>query len=282
MSSPAGKNSHEADRSSTTSRRFLTPPSRGMQRLSPSPQTLPNFQFSQGSETTPRHSSPSQAFSFSFGGASSPAVQFNSSPTPPLQLFPDTSRTQINADFTFRSLHNASPTPSPQPSPRQSARPTPAQPLWLSQPDFNFSSLTFNEKQATPSVDSTAERPLGPELLFAHPNLGSGNTNSVNQDSNKLNESTISTAVYEPVPYNVLDEQAPAHPLFTATFQSALKAGTDIAKAMASTIRNVDPSLDSDHDLQRFLQDAEELSSFSSHDTRTIAVLGDSGQGRLF
>ncbi len=81
--------------------------------------------------------------------------------------------------------------------------------------------------------------------------------------------------------YDVRDEEAPLEPFFTSVFQTALRNGLVIANKVVSAIENLASSSEPSSDLERLSKDARNLGTFESSDTRTIAVLGDSGEGNL-
>ncbi|KAI5462790.1 hypothetical protein BGZ63DRAFT_352526, partial [Mariannaea sp. PMI_226] len=79
--------------------------------------------------------------------------------------------------------------------------------------------------------------------------------------------------------YHVEDEVTPPHALFTDTFQKALKDGTKIANDTVDAMER-GAQTESDEDFNSLLEDARSLCTFQGTDTRTIAVLGDSGEGK--
>jgi hypothetical protein len=81
-------------------------------------------------------------------------------------------------------------------------------------------------------------------------------------------------------PYDVGSEEPPLEPFFASPFQTALQRGLDIAKDAADAMETAGQSLVEGGDLQRLINDAKGLSTFKSSYTRTIAVLGDSGEGK--
>ncbi|RDL37034.1 Uncharacterized protein BP5553_04467 [Venustampulla echinocandica] len=81
-------------------------------------------------------------------------------------------------------------------------------------------------------------------------------------------------------PYIVGSEEAPLEPFFTSTFQTALQRGLDIAKDAASAMEEAGLSIVEGGVLQRLISDAKGLSTFKGPGTRTIAILGDSGEGK--
>lgn len=81
-------------------------------------------------------------------------------------------------------------------------------------------------------------------------------------------------------PYDVGSEEPPLEPFFASSFQTQLQRGLDIAKDAADAMETARQSLVEEADLQRLINDAKGLSTFKSSDTRTIAVLGDSGEGK--
>lgn len=80
-------------------------------------------------------------------------------------------------------------------------------------------------------------------------------------------------------PYDVRDEEAPLETFFTPVFQTALQNGLSIANKVDTAIETLFGSSQASSDLERLLKDARRLGIFQSSDTRTIAVLGDSGEG---
>jgi hypothetical protein len=86
------------------------------------------------------------------------------------------------------------------------------------------------------------------------------------------------------IPYDTRTELAFPHALFTSVFQDALKEGPNIAQKAVKAIEKMqagNPGI-LDSDVSKFLDDAKDLQQFQGSDTRTIAVLGDSGEGKKF
>jgi hypothetical protein len=84
----------------------------------------------------------------------------------------------------------------------------------------------------------------------------------------------------QPTPYDVRDEAGPDEPFYTVKFQSALKSGMELAKDAQEVLERfveVQPN-STIGDLKTM---AEVLSKYQNSDTKTIAVLGDSGEGRF-
>jgi len=92
--------------------------------------------------------------------------------------------------------------------------------------------------------------------------------------------STVSTDANDRTraPYDTKDEPAPTAPFYTTAFQSALKDGVGIAREAAEAFVTA-CALDDSPALQRLKSMAEDLSKYRSSETKTIAVLGDSGEG---
>ncbi|KAF4335290.1 hypothetical protein FBEOM_10865 [Fusarium beomiforme] len=188
--------------------------------------------------------------------------------------------------FSFQSLHNMTPLPSRSPSPLPSCE-TPPRPQTS---QLNLSFLTPPAR--TTRAQSTSNSQV-PPFLF---NSLSSPASDSRQRSLSFVSSTVSTpsrtqletpdSNLEPpalvVPYDTRTESASPHALFTSAFQGALKQGPVIAQKAVKAIEKMqagDPSI-LDSDVSRFLDDAKDLQQFQGNDTRTIAVLGDSGEGK--
>ncbi|KAK4152198.1 hypothetical protein C8A00DRAFT_35109 [Chaetomidium leptoderma] len=103
-----------------------------------------------------------------------------------------------------------------------------------------------------------------------------------NRDSDVSDVSMVSDLDDGPTtPYDVRTEAAPAHRFFTAEFQSALRAGLGVARDTLAAAEALDSFVeDGGEDLEKLLDDANELCAFEGSDIKTIAVLGDSGEGK--
>ena len=188
-------------------------------------------------------------------------------------------------EFSLRLLHNArSRDPSPQPPAFGAGRETgdgplpvvPALPLLLapsSQP-----SQQPRESLAlvlTSSSEPSEQHRENLTLVPAHARSRS-RTSDVSILSDQGEEAPGSAT-----PYDVGNESAPAHRFFTAEFQSTLREGTAIARDTLAEVERLDDLVQGDGDLEKLLDNAMELSAFRGSDTKTIAVLGDSGEGGL-
>ncbi|RYP61155.1 hypothetical protein DL769_007837 [Monosporascus sp. CRB-8-3] len=202
--------------------------------------------------------------------------------------------------ISFRSLHNVSPSPSPRPiarpSPRVSREASPAPSCQLTPPEAELSRLTLNgassvhqrhaESPQPPAAHSGSPMPSGtwlspPQAEFSRLTLTeSPSTAKVPVDGASPSRATQDRTPPAVASYNVRDEQVPNHPFFTSSFQTALKDGLDIAKGITNMIQSIPDSIERGPEIHRLLEDAKVLSSFVGSDTRTIAVLGDSGQGK--
>lgn len=104
-------------------------------------------------------------------------------------------------------------------------------------------------------------------------------------------ESPNSTYVASPTPeppapvtpYDAKEEAAPPHVLFSDIFQDAMKQGVGMAQKATAAIEKMQTcaSEEADSGVGKFLDDAKDLQRFQGTDTRTIAVLGDSGEGEI-
>jgi hypothetical protein len=82
-------------------------------------------------------------------------------------------------------------------------------------------------------------------------------------------------------PYDVRIETVPAHRFFTAEFQSTLQDGLGIARDTVPQLERLASLVGTDSGLEKLLGEAKALRAFHGSDTKTIAVLGDSGEGTL-
>lgn len=235
------------------------------------------------------------------GDANSPSLtrlgtasQPNESPavapsTPPGQTGSDHLATSL---FTFRDLHNTTPLPSRGSSPLPSDGPT--------VPDsFQF---TFDTQALprTPVRDLTECRSqTGPRVSISPPGStasgtrdetpvsppdGDGLTQKPTYSSHSRNASGVSVSssiggAGAITPYDVRDEQTPSYRYFTPAFQSSLRRGMEIAKKSESTISEWASDADAGSPPENLLNEVKRLSDFQASDTRTIAILGDSGEG---
>ena len=82
------------------------------------------------------------------------------------------------------------------------------------------------------------------------------------------------------VPYDPRDEKGPSgQQIYTTKFQSALQNGIQIAKEAIEIITTWE-SLAEDPNLKILKESAERLSKFRVSDSKTIAVIGETGAGR--
>ena len=81
-------------------------------------------------------------------------------------------------------------------------------------------------------------------------------------------------------PYNVLEELEPDATFFSRDFQDHLKHGLEIAGKAATSLDKCQRGEVHQPDLKRLLEDANKIKSFRTSKTRTIAILGDSGEGK--
>lgn len=212
---------------------------------------------------------------------------------------------------TYRVLHNVTPRPSPRPEEMRLSSPqnprtglsSSSLPI-LSTPEQAYlqplPTLYSDEKIAIDGGNSTLE-PVNASRIALSSGVTAGvgiaspsrsvpslsfTQKSALSPSPSLHGGRISDASVISVkddacaPYDVQDEKAPAGPFFTPAFQTALQRGLDIAKSTVAAIERLGGRSEPGGDLNRLMKDATDLSTFQSSDTRTIAVLGDSGEGK--
>ena len=81
-------------------------------------------------------------------------------------------------------------------------------------------------------------------------------------------------------PYDVSTETEPDATFFNPEFQDYLRQGLEIAGEAAISLNRCIHAEAHQPDLNRLLEDADEIKSFNCSKTRTIAILGDSGEGK--
>ena len=159
-----------------------------------------------------------------------------------------------NTAFTFRSLHNVTPRPSPPApgtEPLTSIHPEPVE-------------LSASALPILPAMVTELPQPL--HTLYS---------------DEKITIRSGCDARRAPRPYNVRDEECPAKPFFDRIFQEALGKGVVIASRTVAALEKVAGPAGRQSDLEKLLKVARDLSEFETCDTRTIGVLGDSGEGKF-
>ena len=157
--------------------------------------------------------------------------------------------TQSNGplSFTFGEMYNVTRQPSPQPSPQPPPGP-PARRDEQRTPPFSFSPQSNSSTESQKSIVRLMDAPV-------------------------VSPSESAT------PYSVNSEIAPDEPFFDFRFQAALVKGINLAKRVANTLSWDHVESGQDQDLKRLWNDAKRLNNFQTSDTRTVAVLGDTGEG---
>ncbi|RDW73267.1 hypothetical protein BP6252_07174 [Coleophoma cylindrospora] len=204
--------------------------------------------------------------------------------------------------FTFRFLHNVTPRPSPEPEEASASSSQDPQTrssheslgsLLRSEQDKSRLSPSINQPQNI-DTNSSSERGIPriiQEYLDATPNTGQQSSSPIEVSdlipgpghlrSRSISDVSILSDNNDALStYDVRDEEAPLEPFFTPVFQSALQDGLRIAKRTVTAIEKVVGSSGATGYLGGLLGDARKFSTFHTSDTRTIAVLGDSGQGK--
>ncbi|KAM0295276.1 hypothetical protein ACHAPM_010801 [Fusarium culmorum] len=184
--------------------------------------------------------------------------------------------------FSFGTLHNMTPLPSPSPSRAATPQQSPSAYVTASPAKIAHAASENGTKApafsflSPPSSDS---RRQSSSLLSSTPSTPS------QPGVDKPESGGIASPTPEPsvpiTPYDARAESAPPHALFTATFQDVLKQASDIAQKAVRSIEKMQTGAPKDEgsEIDKFLGDAKRLQRFQGTDTRTIAVLGDSGEG---
>lgn len=79
--------------------------------------------------------------------------------------------------------------------------------------------------------------------------------------------------------YDVENEQLPPEPFYEPTFQAALRDGIIMANELYTELDSLRDHFEQNLDYERLYKDAKDLSEIQVSSTKTIAFLGDSGQG---
>jgi hypothetical protein len=185
---------------------------------------------------------------------------------------------------SFRGLHNVTPVPSPKAepfklpddcvydfslpspkglSPRAASKmrsPRHSQSSSMS----NLTGHSSSTQAARPSAETGQSSTSEPVLLLR------------NRSHSELSNPVASNKV-PVVTYDVFNEDTPLHPFFSNAFQATLLRGAEFAKAATDIVKSVQSIQGCC--LDGLLKEAEDLCSFQGTNTRTIAILGDSGQG---
>lgn len=99
------------------------------------------------------------------------------------------------------------------------------------------------------------------------------------QHSLDLYRSVAGTRLGQVTSDGLPSEEIPDEPVFSHVFQTALHAGQAIAAEAASAIERLVQSGFERADLDKLAADAKSLSKDQTTSLRTIAVIGDSGEG---
>lgn len=199
----------------------------------------------------------------------------------------DTSSSSLQTAYqfgSFRGLHNVTPVPSPKAEPFR----VPDDHIFdfsLPSPKSLSPRAASNLRSRGGSRSSSVSDVLGHSLgnLAGRPSaeLGQSSTSEPTLPLRNRSHSDLNTSgagSEEPVvAYNVLNEETPHHPFFSNAFQATLQRGVNIAKAAADVLKSVQSVQGSS--LDGLLKEAEDLCLFHGTSTRTIGILGDSGQG---
>ena len=182
---------------------------------------------------------------------------------PPFMFGKASSPSNDPPSFTFAQLYNITPLPSPRPSPEPSSSST---------------------EQLTPRFSLSPQRGLS---LGTHNNNASDRTyfgsptGSFAQGSRRPSDASAVSATANTAPYDVNSETVPDEPFFHPRFQATLVKGIDLAQKVEHVLAADQSEVRRDPDLDRLCNDAHRLGKFQTSDTRTVAVLGDSGEGDI-
>ena len=225
-----------------------------------------------GSGRAPQLSdSPNTPPIFRFTSQSSVSGANGSDAAPGLHQWDQSTLTTPNVDnetiASFRGLHNITPCRFLPVTSRLSLAPVP-----------RLGRRLARKSWSEPSVNDPSGQP-GSSRLVVPSQQGPEDAPPITRARSQSEvPETLPKAKSPALPYDVLDEEVPPHPFFANSFQTTLQKGIEIAKRTVQTISSIPWVRDSA--LDALLEDAKGLCVFHGSDTRTVAVLGDSGQGK--
>ncbi|KAH7133693.1 hypothetical protein EDB81DRAFT_859227 [Dactylonectria macrodidyma] len=180
-----------------------------------------------------------------------PVFRFGSLGTGDSSLSPEASS---STPFSFSLLHNITPLPSPTPSRGASPQPSSTS---LQSP-FRITPISLSASHSAPAVSSPAPAFSSP-IPATPPSAGRSRTLSLASS-----------------PSSTPGQQRGTRP----STQQRLTSVSDISVSASEASNSNCGLTDSDATLKRLMEDAKSLRRFQGSDTRTIAVLGDSGEGK--
>ncbi|EXJ86047.1 hypothetical protein A1O1_06416 [Capronia coronata CBS 617.96] len=134
------------------------------------------------------------------------------------------------------------------------------------------------DRSSNKEAIDTVPRPISAQIPSPPQELGSSPTSTQHFPGSDV--SNDSTDVDMLIPDGLPREETPDEPFFSPAFQSALHACQTIANDTASAIEKLLQSGYKSDDLDKFRADAERLSMDQTTALRTIAIIGDSGEGK--
>lgn len=166
--------------------------------------------------------------------------------------------------FTTGGTPRASRSPSPQPPLQR-----PDQPPLGSSPARATSPGLVQPRPQSAGLGSDREPDGSPSPRGRSSSPRTGVSNLSLRDDSDGGE-----ALYDPD-----REETPDHPFFAAEFQSKLREGEEIARRAVEVIDGFTDVVERDETLVRLREDAQRVTTFRPTTTKTVAVLGDSGEG---
>ncbi|KAL1878541.1 hypothetical protein VTK73DRAFT_7882 [Phialemonium thermophilum] len=214
-------------------------------------------------------------------------------PTPAASPLPTQSTPVASTPTPFRPAVTTPASPTPTLSTSSLSPPvwTPGTTLshQTTGPDSNPGATPLAVQPRTPSAAQSSpltpvRRPAPEQRPTASPEMPFPSTGhresplSRSSSSGEVAAAPPSAAASLPSPYDPRNETTPPHAFFAPALQQALRDGRSIAREAATAVARA--QIAGDADLQRLQREAEALQNFRGSDTRTIAVLGDSGEGK--
>lgn len=143
--------------------------------------------------------------------------------------------------------------------------------------DSGEKTLAGDRSENLPEVMEDARYKFSPDGIEVR---GSVSLSTPLSHSRRSSGNSFATDSSDDAEYVVEEEEAPVETFFTDGFQYILRRSYNVAIKVAQEMEKLEKTFETDSNFQRLLNDARGLSTVNISKTRTIAVLGASGEGK--